>query len=129
MGIELRALGEGRDLEVRVSGKLSHHDYQHFVPEVERLIHLHGKIRVLFEMVDFHGWEAGALWDDIKFDAKHFADIDRVAMVGDKSWQKGMSQFCRVFTTAQIRYFDHTELQRARDWLSSNKPEESVRAG
>ena len=42
-------------------------------------------------MKDFHGWDAGALWEDIKFDLKHFSDIERVAMVGEKKWQKGMS--------------------------------------
>ena len=33
----------------------------------------HGKISVLFEMADFRGWKAAALWDDIKLDLKHFA--------------------------------------------------------
>jgi pimeloyl-ACP methyl ester carboxylesterase len=28
-------------------------------------------------------------------------------MVGDKQWEKGMSVFCRPFTTATIHYFDH----------------------
>ncbi len=31
----------------------------------ERLIGEHGKIRILLEMHDFHGWEAGALWEDV----------------------------------------------------------------
>jgi hypothetical protein len=39
-------------------------------------------------MVDFQGWEAAALWDDIKFNAAHFTDIDRLAMVGDKKWDQ-----------------------------------------
>ena len=60
----------GKVLEVQVSGKLGHEDYQDFVPKFEQLIKKHGKIRVLFEMVDFQGWNAGALWDDIKFDLR-----------------------------------------------------------
>jgi hypothetical protein len=40
-----------------MSGKLSKEDYEHFVPEVERLIEQEGKIRLLFEMHDFHGWK------------------------------------------------------------------------
>jgi len=34
----------------------------YFVPEFERLVHLNGKLRVLFDLAGFHGWEAGALW-------------------------------------------------------------------
>jgi hypothetical protein len=118
MATHLSEENGGKILEVRVSGKLSHDDYQHFVPEFERLMQQHGKIRVLFEMTDFHGWEAGALWDDIKFDLKHFSDIERLAMVGEKRWEKGMSLFCRPFTTATIRFFD--DIEQARAWLSGN---------
>ena len=104
-------------MEVRISGKLTHKDYRRFVPEFERLARQHGKIRVLFEMEDFHGWKAAALWEDIKFDLKHFADIERLAMVGDRRWQKWMSEFCRPFTTAEIRYFSRSAAVGARAWL------------
>jgi SpoIIAA-like len=117
MAIQLTEKNGGKILEVRVSGKLAHEDYQHFGPEFERLVKQHGKIRVLFEMADFHGWQAGALWDDIKFDARHFSDIERLAMLGDKRWEKGMSVFCKPFTTAKIRYFDQTQAVEARSWL------------
>jgi hypothetical protein len=119
MAAQLTESDSGNILEVMVSGKLTHDDYQHFVPAFERLVKQHGRIRVLFEMTDFHGWEAGALWDDLKFDAKHFSDIDRLAMVGDKRWEKGMAAFCRPFTTAKVRYFEHSQIADARQWLSA----------
>ncbi len=110
----------GKVLEVQVSGKLGHEDYQDFVPKFEQLIKKHGKIRVLFEMVDFQGWNAGALWDDIKFDLKHFSDIERLAIVGDRKWEHGMSVFCRPFTTAKIRYFHLANGDEARAWLEED---------
>ena len=119
MAIELKEKNGGKVLHVRVSGKLVKEDYEHFVPTVERLIQQHGKIRVLMEMTDFHGWDAKALWEDIKFDLKHFSDIERVAMVGDKQWQKGMAMFCRPFTTAKVRYFDHSQLNEAHQWAEA----------
>jgi hypothetical protein len=119
MAIRLNETNGGKVLEVQVSGKLAHEDYQHFVPEFERLLKQNGKIRVLFEMFDFHGWEMAAVWDDIKFDVKHFSDIERLAMVGDKKWEKGMSAFCKPFTTAKIRYFDASAITEARAWLES----------
>ena len=117
MAIKLNEKNGGKVLEVQVSGKLTHDDYQHFVPKFEQMVKQHGKIRVLFEMIDFHGWEGAALWDDIKFDLKHFSGIERLAMVGDRKWEKGMSVFCRPFTTAQVRYFDRAATDEARQWL------------
>ena len=119
---------------VHVSGKLAKADYKQFVPEFERLVRQHGPLRVLFDMTGFHGWEAGALWEDIKFDMNHFADIQRLAMVGEKKWEHGIATFCMPFTKATIRYFDHADAAEARTWLGeaqhsdawrSRRPDES----
>ena len=117
MPIQLNEENGGKLLDVHVSGKLAKADYEHFVPEFERLLRQHGKLRLLFNMTGFHGWETGALWEDIKFDVKHFADIERLAMAGDKKWEQGMAMFCKPFTRATIRYFDHTDIAGARQWL------------
>ena len=117
MAIQLNEEDGGKRIVVQVSGKLAKADYEHFVPEVERLVRQHGKLRMLLVMTDFHGWELGALWEDIKFDFDHFADIERLAMVGEKKWEHGMATFCRPFTKAKIRYFDHAEAAGARTWL------------
>ena len=107
----------GKILAMKISGKLSKEDYQQFVPKVEDLIKQHGKIRILMEMHDFHGWEMAALWEDIKFDVKHFRDIERLAMVGDSKWEAGMAVFCKPFTSAKIKYFDVSKVDDAREWI------------
>ncbi|MGA3269332.1 MAG: STAS/SEC14 domain-containing protein, partial [Verrucomicrobiota bacterium] len=109
---------------MNISGKLVKADYPDFVSEFERLLRQNGKMRVLFNMTGFHGWDAGAAWEDIKFDIKHFADIEQLAMVGDKKWQHGMAVIFKPFTKATIRYFDHTDIAGARKWL-----DESVATG
>jgi len=117
MPVTLRTETPPKLLRVELSGKLTHDDYQQFVPAAEKLIEEQGKVRVLMVMRDFQGWEMGAMWDDLKFDLKHFGHIERLAMVGDKAWEKGMSVFCKPFTTAKIRYFDQSELNAAEEWV------------
>jgi hypothetical protein len=117
MPIQINEESGGKLLAVHVSGKLAKEDYEHFVPEFERLVGLHGKLRVLFDMTGFHGWTAGALWEDTKFAMHHFSDIDRLAAIGEKKWQEGMATFCKPFTKATIRYFDHADAAEARKWL------------
>jgi len=117
MPVELTERHDGKILEVQASGRLSNEDYRQFVPAFERLTKQHGKINVLFEMVDFHGWEAAALWDDLKFNLTHLSQIERLAMVGNKKWEQGMANFCAPFTHADVRFFDPTQFADARDWL------------
>lgn len=107
----------GNVVEIHLTGKLTAENYEEFVPTIEAAIREHGKIRVLVVMHDFHGWSAGALWEDVKFDAKHFRDIERLALVGESKWEKGMSVFCRPFTTAKIKYFDIAQVEQAREWV------------
>jgi SpoIIAA-like len=116
----LETISAGRVLEVRITGKLTKEAYQKFVPAVDEQIREHGKLRILFVMRDFHGWTAGALWEDLKFDLKHWKDIERLAIVGDKKWEKGMTTFCKPFTKAQIRYFDAAQIEDARQWIESD---------
>jgi len=118
MTIQLNEEDDGKLLVVHVGGKLVKEDYAQFVPEFERLLRQHGKLRLLFDMTGFHGWEASAAWEDFKFGVKHSADIERLAMVGEKKWQQGMATFCKPFTRATVRYFDHAYAAGARNWLA-----------
>lgn len=119
MPIQLQAENDGRSLLVHVSGKLTKEDYGPFTPEVDRLVERHGKVRVLFDLTGFHGWEPAGLWEDLKFDAKHASHIERMAVVGETRWHHGMAVACRPFTKAPVRYFDHAETAEARKWLEA----------
>jgi hypothetical protein len=103
-------------VEVHASGKLDRSDYDTLVPEIEQLIREEGKLRVVFVMEDFHGWTPGGLWEDVKFDVRHFNDVDRLALVGDRKWHERMAGLCRLFTTAEVKYFDRTQIEDARQW-------------
>jgi hypothetical protein len=119
MSVELMPTLEKKYVEVDLSGKLDREDYEKMVPQFERWIRKLGKLRLLVRMHNFHGWHAGALWEDIKFDMHHFADFERIAFVGEKKWQEYMSAFCKPFTNAKIRYFETDEMEKAKTWLES----------
>ncbi|MCA9085307.1 MAG: STAS/SEC14 domain-containing protein [Planctomycetaceae bacterium] len=117
MSFEITEAAVGNVVEVHATGKLTRDVYETLVPITEEKIREHGKIRILFIMHDFHGWTVGAAWDDFLFDLRHFNHLERLAIVGETKWEKGMSIFCRPFTTAKIKYFDHTDIAKAREWI------------
>lgn len=118
MALTITEFADGKTVEVDLSGKLVKEDYETFVPSVERLVQERGKLRMLVKMHDFHGWTAGALWEDTKFALHHFSDIERLAVLGETKWQHGMAVFCKPFTTATIRYFDIADANAASAWLA-----------
>ena len=110
-------LYDGKLAEVHVSGRLTKKDYEFMLPELERLIRSHGKIRMLVELHHFRGWTAGALWQDLKFDFKHYGDIERLAIIGDEQWQSGAASFTMPFTRADVRFFPSEEAEAAHHWI------------
>ena len=118
MSDAIDVVASGNVLEVSATGKLTKEFYEAFVPAVDKQIKDFGKLRILFVMHDFHGWTAGALWEDVKFDLAHWRDIERLAIVGESRWEQGMATFCKPFTTAKIKYFDRSQLEEARKWVA-----------
>lgn len=102
------------------TGKVDKADYELFVPQLEGLLKEEKPVRILVELRDFQGWTVGALWEDTKFGTKHFNDIDRLAVVGDRRWEKGLAAFIKPFTTADVRYFDISEKTAAENWLKED---------
>jgi hypothetical protein len=115
--ISLSTPDRGKTVHVTLTGKLEVEDYETFVPYLEEWMEKNDEVDLLVDLVDFHGWTAGAAWEDTKFAARHFSDIRRLAIVGDSKWEKGMAIFCKPFTRAKVRYFDRSDRDEATRWI------------
>ncbi|RKX47417.1 MAG: STAS/SEC14 domain-containing protein [Verrucomicrobia bacterium] len=121
--IEILEESSGATVGFSLSGKLHDEDYKSFVPQMEDVIAREGKVRLLAHFHDFHGWDLHAAWDDMAFGAKHYADIEKVALVGDRKWEEWMAKVCNPFTRATVKYFDAGEIGLAWDWLHEEQSE------
>ena len=115
--IEQLASDSPKILGFKMTGKLHDADYKAFVPLVDAAIATGGKVRLLAQFHDFQGWDMHALWDDIKISTTHCTKIERVALVGEKTWEKWMACVCKPFTMAKIQYFDAANVNEAWSWL------------
>ncbi len=107
----------GSLIQVRVSQKLTQADYDDLIPRWEALIAREGSMRLLLLMENFHGWDLHAAWDDFRFEARHAAKVERVALVGDQSWEKWMTKLGSFFVGDQVKYFDAAQIREAERWL------------
>jgi hypothetical protein len=108
-----------KTIHVPVMECLHKRGYELFAERVEALIKERGKIRILFDMAGFHGWEKGAQWFGID---KVFSDVECVAFVGDRKWEKNIGALCKPFPCAQLRCFDQAHIDHAEAWVNSNDP-------
>ncbi len=115
--IEQIPINEGKLVAFRLSGKLSHADYQTFLPRLSEFINTHGRVSMLLELVDFDGWDLAAAYDDFRFGTEHADAFERIAIVGHGTLQRWMTRMAKPFTSAEIRFFEQDLVGDAWDWL------------
>lgn len=115
--LQFLPLEEENVFAVRATGKLNLEDYQQFLPELESRIGETTQVSLLMELDDFHGWTLDAAREDFQFGTRFDEKIARIALVGDKLWQRWMSIMAKPFFGGDIRYFARENISEAWEWL------------
>jgi universal stress protein A len=98
-------------------GKLTHDDYQRFLPTLEAILREEGPISLLLELENFHGWELEAAKDDYEFARTHLDSFRRIAIIGDRGWERWLALMAKPFTDIKVRFFTRDQLTEAWDWV------------
>ncbi|MEO1996998.1 MAG: STAS/SEC14 domain-containing protein [Planctomycetaceae bacterium] len=85
----------------RMTDQLRDEDDKQFVPEVDTIPKKADQVRLLAWFDDFHRWDLHALWDDMQFGITHYANIDDIALVGDRKWEEWMAKKMQAIHTCQ----------------------------
>jgi hypothetical protein len=107
-------------LEIKVQGRVGKSDYERFVPLAEDRIKTHGHLNLLVDITDMRGYSLPALWEDLKFDVKHYKDISRLALVGEDSSKSWLATLSKPFTAADVEFYPLSEIHSARDWVTGS---------
>jgi hypothetical protein len=109
----------GKAIGFKLSGKLTDSEYKAFVAGVETIIADQGKIRLLM-IVDYpQDFDLKAAWDNLVFWIKHIRDIERLAIVGQKEWEKWLELLEKPFIHAEVQYYKKSNIQDAWNWIKS----------
>ncbi|WGF91109.1 STAS/SEC14 domain-containing protein [Marinivivus vitaminiproducens] len=101
---------------VDVTGRLTRADYAELVPRLGAAIAESGSLRLVIVLHDFEGWEAGAAADDLRFDARHRRDFARMAIVGERRWERWGAELTDLVFAGETRFFDRADVAAAEAW-------------
>jgi len=108
----------GKIIGFKFSGTLTDKDYKSFAAQVEQAVADKGKIRLLLMMDYPQQLTLKAVWDSVLFWTKHIEDIERLAVVGQKSWEKWIERLEQTFIKTQV-YYSQLSLEEALTWLGA----------
>lgn len=101
--------------------KLSAEDVGELAQQLDGLIAQRGRIRVLFDLTNFGGWEnmeaLGAHIDQLKFLQTRIAHVDRIAVIAGYPWQHQLFSWMGNVVHTQFNVFDAGQEAAAREWL------------
>ena len=106
-------------IKMDIIGSLTHEDYEIITPMLENALQgvEEPKISLLIDATKFDGWSLQAAWDDLKLGLKHNKDFEKIAFVGNKSWQEYSIKISNWFSLGKMEYFENIE--DALVWLSA----------
>jgi hypothetical protein len=102
---------------IKVSGKLTDSEYRNFIPRLESVINDFGSIKLYVDMLDMDGWEWRVAWDDFAFGIKHWNEFTKLALVGDKHWERFSAQVAEKINKAEVQFFSRQEIVKAMIWI------------
>lgn len=126
--IKILPESSGNVIGIRVDGNLTTEDYKALTPRVEQAIDEWGSARLVMLMGDLEGMSPGAIWEDLKFDAKHFREFTRIAVVGDKKWHGHLATVSKPFVCGDVRHFATEDAGAAWNWANEAAPGAQGRA-
>ncbi|MCI0442725.1 STAS/SEC14 domain-containing protein [bacterium] len=106
-------------LEFKIEENLKIADYEKLIGILEPLT-IRRKVSLLIVLVNFQGWNDDDFEKYAEFAAKYFEKVDKIAIVAEQAWIKGIEIFCKPFIRAKVRYFRPFELDSAREWIEES---------
>jgi hypothetical protein len=105
-------------VELRVSGQVGAEDYEAIRSPMEGLFDRHERIRALIRIEDFKGWTLKGFLEELRFDARHRRDFEKIAVVGEKKTQELVTRAAKGLFSGETRFFERsTENDTARAWI------------
>ncbi len=106
-------------LQLTVQGKLSEEDLSDLVPDLKKHIENTDHPHLLMLLDRFGGYEsASAFMKDLKLDSQYIGKFDRIAVIGDKEWEKWAVQVLNPITSEDLKFFSLNEKDQAENWIT-----------
>lgn len=117
LSIGIERISDEFFVSLKAVGKLTHEDYTTITPMIDSaLLEVkQPKVKVLLDGTQLEGWEPRAAWDDFKLGLRHGSEFEKIAIYGNKDWQKAAAKIGAWFISGEIRYFEKE--QEALAWL------------
>ncbi len=110
--------------EIALSGKLTQKELKTFETKIENLLQKYylpqnnaPTLNILADIRGIEGIEIKAIWNEFLFAMRHYKQFKKIAVVGNKKFEKASINVLNKITSIEMMYTEHYD--NAREWLLS----------
>jgi stage II sporulation SpoAA-like protein len=107
----------GNILGFKIVGGITKKQKKQICEVVERQIRKSGKIRLFLVIEPRKNMDAESLLFDLNFTLSYADNIERMALIGNKVWEKTWIALFGLFSHIRTQYFDRSEIEGAWKWI------------
>ena len=115
--LEKLSQSSGNILGYKAIGKITKEDYAALTTAVEALVQQESSICLMLDLEAFEGEKAKAWGADLKFGRDFRKKIEKLAIIGDKRWQKWIAGIADPFYAREAKFFPTTDREVAWEWV------------
>ena len=109
--------GSGNILGFKIVGGITKKQKKQICQVLEKQIRESGKIRLFLVIEPHKPMDAESLLFDLNFTLTYSDNIERMAIIGNKVWEKTWVALYGLFSHIRTQYFDRSEIKGAWKWI------------
>lgn len=103
-----------------IEGEVKQTDIDQAAKTMEDSIKEQGKLRLLMEVKHLEGYDSiAAFMKDTQKTFQHYTDFEKIAIVTEEKWLKGVASLGDLINPANIKQFALSEREIAEEWIEA----------
>lgn len=107
-------------MEIKIEGALTKEEYDRALPQINRNLARHEKLKFLIILENFKGADLSVVWEDLKYDIKNRKRFGNVAVLGETDSERRLAKLSSFLLPSEVKFFKKGELLEAMRWLKSD---------
>ena len=106
-------------IEAKLDGEVQTKEMESLRSEIDAVLGEYGKLKLLFIYEGIGGIDPQAIWKDLKLEARIVSDIEKMAVVSEKSWFGSIAGVLNSVMSMEVETFDLGQREEALRWLQA----------
>lgn len=104
-------------VEAKLDGGIETKEVEALRSEINAVLGEYGKLRLLFVYEGLGSMDPMAIWKDLKLEIGIVSDIEKMAVVSEKSWFGGIAGILNSMMSMEVETFESGQREEALRWL------------